>query len=56
MERPLRRIDVHTHILPESWPDWNEKYGGDSSFVTIERAACGCKANLWKVSHTHLDS
>ena len=53
MSRPLRRIDVHTHILPESWPDWNEKYGGDSSFVTIERAACGCKANLWKVSKVH---
>lgn len=22
-----RRIDIHTHILPEEWPNWNEKFG-----------------------------
>ena len=41
----LRRIDVHTHILPESWPDWNAKYG-ETSFVTIERASAGCNCNV----------
>lgn len=29
------KIDVHTHILPENWPDLNEKYN-THGFVTIE--------------------
>ena len=29
------KIDIHTHILPENWPDLNEKYN-THGFVTIE--------------------
>lgn len=29
------KIDVHTHILPENWPDLNQKYN-THGFVTIE--------------------
>lgn len=29
------KIDVHTHILPENWPDLNKKYN-KQGFVTIE--------------------
>ncbi len=28
------KIDIHTHILPENWPDLNEKYK-TKGFVTI---------------------
>jgi aminocarboxymuconate-semialdehyde decarboxylase len=29
------KIDIHTHILPENWPDLNKKYN-TKGFVTIE--------------------
>src|SRR5688572_24561180 len=29
------KIDVHTHILPENWPDLNKKYN-THGYVTIE--------------------
>jgi aminocarboxymuconate-semialdehyde decarboxylase len=29
------KIDIHTHILPENWPDLNKKYK-TSGFVTLE--------------------
>jgi aminocarboxymuconate-semialdehyde decarboxylase len=28
------KIDIHTHILPENWPDLNEKYK-TKGFITI---------------------
>lgn len=28
MPETIRKIDVHTHILPRDWPDLNEKYAG----------------------------
>lgn len=34
MNRPLT-IDIHTHILPEKWPDLREKYGY-GGFVRLE--------------------
>lgn len=33
-------IDIHTHILPENWPDLRERYGY-GGFVQLEH--CGCE-------------
>jgi aminocarboxymuconate-semialdehyde decarboxylase len=35
------KIDIHTHILPENWPDLNEKYGG-TRFPTIRHTSNCC--------------
>jgi len=40
------KIDLHTHILPEQWPDLAARYGYDG-FVSIEHHA-PCCARLWK--------
>ena len=30
------KIDLHTHIIPETWPDLNDRYGADGySWLTI---------------------
>jgi aminocarboxymuconate-semialdehyde decarboxylase len=29
------RVDIHTHIMPPSWPNWNEKFGYDG-WLTIQ--------------------
>jgi aminocarboxymuconate-semialdehyde decarboxylase len=39
-------IDLHTHILPERWPDLCAKYGYPG-WVSIEHCA-SCRAQLWK--------
>ena len=33
-KKPLR-IDVHTHILPRTWPDLKERYGY-GGFIKLE--------------------
>ena len=34
------KVDVHTHILPESWPDLKEKFGY-GGWVRLDHAGCG---------------
>ena len=34
-------IDIHTHILPENWPNLKEKYGY-GGFIHLDHHKCGC--------------
>ncbi len=37
----LLKIDIHTHVLPEKWPDLKERYGY-GGFVALEHQGPGC--------------
>jgi aminocarboxymuconate-semialdehyde decarboxylase len=37
----MLKIDIHTHILPENWPNLKEKYGY-GGFVQLEHHGSGC--------------
>ncbi|SEK37347.1 aminocarboxymuconate-semialdehyde decarboxylase [Colwellia chukchiensis] len=37
----MLKIDIHTHILPKSWPNLREKYGY-GGFVSLDHHQCGC--------------
>ncbi|MGH8195265.1 MAG: amidohydrolase family protein [Woeseiaceae bacterium] len=39
------KIDIHTHILPENWPDLRERYGY-GGFVQLEHHGPGCARML----------
>ncbi len=37
----MLKIDIHTHILPENWPDLKQKYGY-GGFIQLEHHKHGC--------------
>ena len=38
-------IDIHTHILPENWPDLKKRYGY-GGFLNLDHHKCGCARML----------
>ncbi|MSR29229.1 MAG: amidohydrolase [Phycisphaerales bacterium] len=42
--RAVRTIDIHTHMLPERWPDLRERYGC-GGWVSLEHCA-NCRAKM----------
>ena len=37
----MLKIDIHTHVLPENWPDLKERYGY-GGFVQLDHHGPGC--------------
>src|SRR5262245_33997692 len=37
----MHKIDLHTHILPERWPDWTER-SGYPGWISLEHHGPGC--------------
>ena len=46
----MLKIDIHTHILPETWPDLSERYGY-GGFVQLEHHGPGCARMLLDGKH-----
>ncbi|MDQ7051229.1 MAG: amidohydrolase family protein [Enterobacterales bacterium] len=42
-------IDIHTHILPKTWPDLKKKYGY-GGWIHLDHHQCGC-ARMMKEDH-----
>lgn len=43
MSTPSKKIDIHTHILPEEIPNWFHKYGyGDFISLQKHKPSCAC--------------
>ena len=37
----MLKIDIHTHVVPENWPNLQERYGY-GGWVQIEHTGPGC--------------
>lgn len=46
----MLKIDIHTHILPENWPNLREKYGY-GGFIQLEHTGCGCARMMQDGTH-----
>ena len=46
----MLKIDIHTHILPENWPDLAERYGY-GGFVQLEHHGPGCARMMLDGKH-----
>lgn len=46
----MLKIDIHTHILPENWPDLRERYGY-GGFVQLEHCGPGCARMMQDGKH-----
>ena len=46
----MLKIDIHTHILPENWPNLREKYGY-GGFVQLDHTGCGCARMMLDDKH-----
>lgn len=46
----MLKIDIHTHILPENWPDLKERYGY-GGFMQLEHCGNGCARMMMDGKH-----
>ena len=46
----MLKIDIHTHILPENWPDLKERYGY-GGFMQLEHCGTGCARMMMDGKH-----
>ncbi|CAM1326674.1 Uncharacterised protein g9295 [Pycnogonum litorale] len=42
-----RKLDIHTHILPETWPDLKKKFGY-GGWIQLDHSCQGEKARMIK--------
>ena len=35
----IKCIDIHTHIIPDEWPNWCKKFGPLTDFLTIQKTS-----------------
>lgn len=50
----IEKIDLHTHIIPETWPDWNKEFGYEG-WLTIRHDPDGV-IPAQERRHTNLSS
>ncbi len=50
----MQKIDLHTHILPERWPDWTAK-SGYAGWVELAHDAPGCAAGCARMQRSEAD-
>ena len=51
---PVLKIDLHTHILPERWPDWTQR-SGYAGWIELAHNAPGCTAGCARMQRSEAD-